>query len=326
MALSLPELDRTRREALFDENGQSFQDFRRGLKPNYARVWFDIGAGYVVLAALVGAIVAVDQLAPRAFVLTAVVGGLGIGYVLAFLQLFFHEAAHFNLARTRANNDLLANLALGLITGQNIKAYRVVHMDHHRLLGTPADTENSYFNALNSVFLLESLSGIRLLRVLSARSSHVAEKKANEAARAAKAARGMLLLGLGFNLVLLGFCAWARCWSLLLAWPFGMIIVLPAITSIRQLLEHRSYDAKSETDYATEPHGAVTRMFGRGPIASTLGGAGFNRHLLHHWDPQLSYTNFAALEAFLLRTEAAPVIRNATTTYARAFLLLIKAP
>jgi fatty acid desaturase len=326
MALSLPELDNLERDKLIDSSGRTLKDFRRSLQPSFGRVWFDIGAGYVALGVIVAAVIAIDQHFPRAFVLTALLGGLAIGYVLAFLQLFFHEAAHFNIARTRAGNDLLANLALGLITGQNIKAYRVVHMDHHRLLGTPTDTEHSYFDALNARFLLESLTGVRLLRVMLARRSHVAEKAQQQASQTARAARGMLIAGLVFNLALLAACAWARCWSLFFAWPFGMIIVLPAVTSIRQLLEHRSYDAKSSVDYSTSPHGAMTRMFGSGPLASTLGGAGFNRHLLHHWDPQLSYTNFVAMEEFLLDTPAEPVIRGATTTYVRALLRLMKSP
>ena len=136
----------------------------------------------------------------------------------------------------------------------------------------------------------------------------------------------MLLGGLLLNLGVLGWCAWIRCWSLFFAWPFGMVIVLPAVTSVRQLLEHRRFDASSKVDYTQQPHGAYTRMFGSGPIASTLGGAGFNRHLLHHWEPQLSYTTFEQLEAYLLETEAGPVLKSVTTTYARALSRMMKAP
>jgi fatty acid desaturase len=324
MALSLPELDCIERDTLVDSQGRTLKDFRRSLKPSFARVWFDIGAGYLALASLTAVVVLLDARFPRFFALTALLGGLSLGYVMAFLQLYFHEAAHFNIAKTRAKNDLLANLVLGLITGQNIKAYRVVHMDHHRLLGTPTDTEHSYFDALSTRFLIESLTGIRLLRVILSRVSHVANKEQHQATSGA--ARGMLIAGMLLNLAILGACAWARCWALFFAWPFGMIVVLPAVTAVRQLLEHRSYEAKSSIDYATVPHGAVSRMFGSGPLASTLGGAGFNRHLLHHWDPQLSYTNFVAMEAFLLDTKAAPAVRGATTTYVRALLRLMNAP
>jgi fatty acid desaturase len=325
MALSLPELDRLERDKLIDGAGRTFKDLRRSLKPSYFRVWRDIAAGYVALGLIFAGIIALDQRFPKAFIVTAVVGGLAIGYVVAFIQLFFHEAAHFNIAPTRKLNDALADLFIGLMTGQSIKAYRVVHMDHHRLLGTTDDTERSYFDALRLQFVLESLTGVRLLRVLAARRTHVGAK-AKEKAAAISGARLMLFGGLLVNLTILGLAAWARCWSLFFAWPFGMLVVHTAINSIRQLLEHRSFEARASVDYTQEPHGAMTRMFGSGPLASTLGGAGFNRHLLHHWEPQLSYTTFAELEAFLLETEAAPVVRSVTTTYASALIRLMKAP
>ena len=46
--------------------------------------------------------------------------------------------------------------------------------------------------------------------------------------------------------------------------------------------------------YCAACHGTSAK--GDGPLASTLGGAGFNRHLLHHWEPKISYTRFRELE------------------------------
>lgn len=324
MALSLPELDRVERDKLVDRSGRSFKEVRRGMTPRFARVWFDILAGYLVLGLTCAAIVFLDGRFPRSFPLIALGGGLVLGYVIAYLELFFHEAAHFNLAPTRRLNDFLANLLIGLPVGQSIKAYRVVHMDHHRLLGTSRDTERSYFDALDLRFIFESLSGIKLVRVLLARRALVGNAPPEKSA--ASSGRGMMLAGLALNLSILGTSAALGCWSMFFAWPFGLLVVHTAINAIRQLLEHRSYDAKSDADYRTLDHGAVTRMFGTGPISSTLGGAGFNRHLLHHWDPQLSYTRFAELEAFLLETDAAETLRNATTTYPRALITLLRAP
>jgi fatty acid desaturase len=297
MALSLPELDRIDRDRLVDGRGITYAEFRRSLAPSYTRVWRDIGAGYLALGLLLGAVVLLDQRLGRLWWLLGAAGGLCIGYVLAYLLLFFHEAAHFNLAKSRAANDALADLLIGSFTGQTIKAYRVVHMDHHRLLGTPDDTEHSYFRSPGLGFLLEHLLGVRLLSVMAERRAHVARKAA----------------------LLLGLAAWARCWSLVVAWPVAVLMVMPTFTAVRQLLEHRRFDASSSTNYGLEPHGACTRMFASGPIGSTLGGAGFNRHLLHHWEPQVSYTNLAELEAFLLQTEAAPIIRSAKTHYVAAW-------
>ena len=51
--------------------------------------------------------------------------------------------------------------------------------------------------------------------------------------------------------------------------------------TLRQLLEHRP--APGQIAGA-----AVTRMFGTDLFSRTFGGAGFNRHLLHHIEPQVS--------------------------------------
>lgn len=326
MAASLPELDKFDRNALSDQSGRTLKELRRLLKPRWARVWADIAGGYLVLGAIFAALLYADRAVPAFWPLTVVLGASGIGYAVAYLQLFFHEAAHYNLAKDRAFNDALANLFIGLMLGQHIKAYRLVHFDHHRHLGTPADTEHSYFDALNARFLIESGTGIKVLRVLADRGK-LAQSKAEEGTvRDQPNTRWLLLSGLLLNLAIIGLALRSHSWSLALAWPLGVLVVHPAINAFRQLLEHRSFDAKSNVDYGKEPHGAVTRLFGSGPIASTLGGAGFNRHLLHHWEPQLSYTRFVELEAFLLETAAADVVRSNTTTYARAFFRLMRAP
>ena len=57
---------------------------------------------------------------------------------------------------------------------------------------------------------------------------------------------------------------------------------------------------------------------------ATLGGAGFNRHLLHHWDPGVSCTQLAALEAYLAGTEAAPSLQQRRTTYAATARRLLR--
>ena len=66
----------------------------------------------------------------------------------------------------------------------------------------------------------------------------------------------------------------------------------------------------------------MNKLFGSGPLASTLGGAGFNRHLLHHWEPQLSCTRLAELERFLENTELKPALDAHRTSYVREWLRL----
>jgi fatty acid desaturase len=326
MAASSPALDRFERSELVDRQGRSFKQFRRTLAPRFGRVWFDIAMGWVGLALVAAALVAVDRHQPAARPLAVVLGALAFGYLVAYLMLFFHEAAHYNIAAGRRANDLLANLLVGLFAGQDIKAYRVVHFDHHRHLGTPRDTEHSYWDAPGIRFFVEALFGIKAAAVLLARGKRVEQESSDGKPAERSSARFMLLAGLAFNGAILALALWLPSSTLLLAWPLGVLVIHPAINATRQLLEHRSFDADSRIDYGKVAHGATTRMFGSGPISSTLGGAGFNRHLLHHWEPQISYTRFAELEAFLLDTAAAGVVRDAKTTYARALLRLLRAP
>ena len=71
-----------------------------------------------------------------------------VGYVLAFLQLFLHEAAHHNLAADRRLNDRLCNAAIAWHLGADAGRYRFTHLAHHRNHGLTTDTERSYFHAL----------------------------------------------------------------------------------------------------------------------------------------------------------------------------------
>jgi hypothetical protein len=90
------------------------------------------------------------------------------------------------------------------------------------------------------------------------------------------------------------------------------------------LLEHRAEDARADVDYRVTDHGAVSRMFGDSLVARTFGGAGFNRHLLHHWEPTVSYTRLAELERFLLDTDAAAVVQARRTTYGETLVRLMR--
>ncbi len=323
MARLLDPLDTLDRQSLVDSRGVTFKAFRETLRPRYGRVWRDIVSGQVTLLAAIAGSVAVQRWAP-AFAAAAVpVGAFVVGYTMAYLQLFFHEAAHFNLAASRARNDALANLLIGCLVGQDIRQYRVIHFDHHRFLGTEKDTERSYFEALSPRFIVESLTGIRVLKVLGGREK-VAGAKKDAAKPKASLLNSQLLLGLAIHVALLGAALLLHQWTLVAVWLLGMGVVFPFFGSVRQVLEHRSEEARADVDYRVVPHGAVGRLFGDGVIASTLGGAGFNRHLLHHWEPQLSYTRLAELEAYLRETQAADAIRARSTSYGATFRSLLR--
>ncbi|MBL8896663.1 MAG: fatty acid desaturase [Planctomycetes bacterium] len=323
----VPELRDLDKERLRDARGTSYREYVRSLVPRYGVVWLHIACGYAVLLAVGLGVAALDGrwlgvLADRA--LGVSLGALLFGYTLAFLHLFLHEAAHWNLAPSRTWNDRLANLLLGSFLGVDIRSYRPIHWEHHRHLGTTRDTERSYFESLSLRFVVEALTGIRVLRVLAGRRRALASAPAKGEERAARS-RHQPFTAAVLNLALLALLVLSGNYAVALAWALGLGVVFPFFASVRQVLEHRDERARADVDYASVDHGAVNRMFGSGPLASTLGGAGFNRHLLHHLEPQLSYTRLAELERFLLGTELRDALLTHRATYVGTFVRLLRA-
>lgn len=308
---------------LVDAAGVRFRDLRKTLTPRYGRVWLEIALGHLALALALGATALATSV--PAMLLAAIPGALAVGYAMAFIQLYFHEAAHFLLAPKRAWNDLLANAFIGMWIGQDIKRYRPIHFAHHRDLGTAEDTERTYFEALTVRFIVEALFGVRVVRVLALRRRALRDAAPSQPRTkpAPAGSRWPLLLGLTVHgAIVLGLLASQR-WAALFAWLAGIGTVYPLLTSLRQLLEHR---ALPNADGVTPPYAAAHRLFGAGPFASTFGAAGFNRHLLHHMEPQLSCTRLGELEAYVLRTERARWLAEHRTSYARAFTSLLTRP
>jgi fatty acid desaturase len=304
------------RARLMAETGGEYQRFLAGLAPRYARVWTDIGLGYLGLAAVVG-LVGLPPAAPSRLV-GAVLGALGIGYGVAYIQLYLHEAAHSHLAPDRRLNDWLCDALISWQVGTTVERYRPVHFAHHRHLGTRADTENSYFQPLGPRLILETLAGIHALRILRNRQRQL--DRAPAADGGSRAGNSTVLLR--GALLHAGVCAVAFAvsgWPGLAAWILSVGACYPLFATLRQLLEHRSTEADPATDYTRTDHGALTRLFGTGPLASTFGGAGFNRHLLHHWEPQVSCTRLGDLENYLQGTSAAPIMAARRSTYLGAF-------
>jgi fatty acid desaturase len=313
------EFESAQRASVVDDNGRALTEFKKTLTPRYAVVWSHILIGYVAVLAAAG-FFAMSRFEGSLIsqLIFVAAGGLWIGYWLAYLLLFFHEAAHFLIAPSKWWNDLLANTFIGSLVGLNIKSYRVTHFDHHRHHGTTMDTENTYFDPLNIQFLVESLFGIKAARVLLSRQKHTAQKKASTLGI-------MTLIGAALNgAIVLGSLATGH-WHLAATWTIGVLVFVPFFGAVRQVLEHRDTEALSTTDYHTVDHGAYNRMFGDGPIASTLGGAGFNRHLLHHGEPQISYTRLKELETFILHTPLKEPLAQSNTTYLETFIALLRA-
>ena len=301
------------RALLLTETGGEYPRFVTSLDARYNRVWRDIGLAYGALLAVAWLMQLPEAAALR--VAAILPGAVAIGAALAFLQLFLHEAAHYNLAAERRWNDWLCDALISWQVASSIDGYRAVHFAHHRYLGTTRDTERSYFTALTPGFLLAMLTGFHAVRVLLAR-----DQAGPVAAPLAKpgGSLGPVLRGLAMHLVVIALLLRAAGWEAALAWVLGIAVVYPVFATLRQVAEHRSVSVDPACDYSREDQGAVTRLFGAGWLATIVGGAGFNRHLLHHWEPQVSCTRLAELERYLRTTSVAPLLAARTTTYGAA--------
>ena len=283
------DLEGVDRDALVSASGVAYRDFRSSLTPRYGAAWIRLAAGHAMLGLTAFTVARLGDAGAFTALLGVGLGSALIGYALAYLSLFLHEAAHQNLARSRVWNDRLADLAAGVFVGESVAGYRDHHFEHHRELGRPGDPEHSYFEPLDARFLVESLLGVRALRVARERLSVGGTRRGGR--RVAVSIGTCVLHGS----VVVG-SALAGSIPLALAWSIGTAGFLPFFSSLRQLLEHRDEDADARVDYSRVAHGPVNRLFGDGPISSTFGGAGFNRHLLHHWEPAVPFTRLRELE------------------------------
>lgn len=308
------------RPLLASREGVRYVDFIKTLKPSYRRLYADIALGYVALIVTCVLIVAVPAHGIAPAWISAGLGSLAIGFWVAYLQLFIHEGAHFNFSSTRDWSDVLCNVLIAWMIGTSVQKYRLVHFQHHRELGGINDSEMTYFFPLNLMFVAKGLFGIRVIEVLASREAlHTQKQTVRETKGKYIGFAGLLV---HFAIIAIAY-AFGSIW-LVLAWIVGIGAVFPFFGALRQLLEHRDVSADPDIDYSKVEHGAYTRVFGTDAFSSMFGGAGFNRHLLHHWEPSISYTNLAQLEGFLLDTDAACLIEMRRSSYFKTFADLFR--
>ncbi|HLW92615.1 MAG TPA: fatty acid desaturase [Roseiarcus sp.] len=313
------------RPRIVNSRNEKLIDYVKTLSPRYAIVYRDIALGYGFLFGTLAAMAFTERAgAPKLLVL--LIGSISVGYWIAYLQLFIHEGAHWNLAADREKSDRLCNLLITWLAGQEVKAYRQIHFPHHRLIGTVDDTEHTYFFPLNLIFIAKSLLGIRALEVMRSRNQFAdqAAQKRREPIERPEGPRihAPLVFGLLFHLLIVASMLYAGLWATALAWGAGVAAFFPFFGALRQLLEHRPFEASAKIEMSAVARGPTSRIFGDGVLASTFGGAGFNRHLIHHWEPTVSYTRLRDLEDFLRDTDLKTIIERRSTTYGRAFWIL----
>jgi fatty acid desaturase len=309
-------------EEVVNEAGTSYTSFRATLSPRYKKVWLDISKGYFFLAITTVLFLYLDSQFHTYWWIFIIPFSFATGYILAYLALFIHEAGHFNVHPDKKINDQLSTIFLCVPFGLSVKSYRKIHWQHHLHLGTPQDVEISYFNGLTKLFIAETLTGIHLFRTVLKKGSKTVLNKEQ-----IKQSRSMLLLGFLFHGIILSALAISGNWAFAICWIFSFGIFFPFFATIRQLMEHRDELANSTTDFTKQSHGKISRLFTHTILSSSFGSAGFTRHLIHHWDPQASYTRLEDVENFLSQcTATSSIISSSKTTYGRTFKKLLAAP
>jgi fatty acid desaturase len=315
MTAGLFDLEPLSKERLASSNGVSYAQFRKALRPNYRRVWVEISLGWLCIVLLAVCSVLVSRESRVGTVLYALGGGAALGFMIAYLHLFFHEAVHYQLAASRTRSDRLANIFLGPVLLTCVEFYRYFHMAHHRLLGTRHDTENSYFQPLTPQFLIYSLSGLRVAQVLFSREKPQAVVIPDAVRNKHKR---YFLFGAMVHANIVWAAAGMGSWALAGAWASGVFCFTPFFGAVRSVLEHRR-DGAAHTEFGEQDPGKHTRVFVAGPFGLLFGAAGFNRHLLHHWDPGVSYTCLEEVEAFVLQTPLKDSYVQSRKTYFAVF-------
>ncbi|MGW5115829.1 fatty acid desaturase [Streptomyces noursei] len=315
-------------------------DYRKTLTPRYGIIWRDIGACYLLLAAGVTAVALVQRsLGESAAAAAAVPVVLWTGYWLHALFLFGHEAAHAHLAPRRRANDRLADWLVWLFFGSTTANYRHTHMAHHSHLGSHRDTETTYQLCLSVANLLKGMTGLRVLEVLlrkgrlarqtaprrrsskrpSGRRRGPGRRRPSRAVAGALASLRSVVLHAGILTLLVASGSFPAA----LAWLLGAGAIFPLCAMTRTVVEHRRLDAPCSVDFTVVEHGPVNRLFGGDPLSRSFGAAGFNKHLLHHWDPAISYTRFGEMERFLARTPLVAEIEASRIGYGAALKRLL---
>jgi len=312
-------LDNIAYNEVVNTEGKSYAILRKELKPVYSRVYKDILRGYAFLLLILATDAIVIRLGYFETAIALPVSAVLIGYTLAYLHLFIHAAAHYDIHPDKYKNDQICDLFIGVFFGIPVKKYRKIHWLHHIHLGTKNDSEHSYFNELNIVFLLKSITGIHTLSVILSRA------KTSEQQEGQKSLIYYSLYTLVFHATILSVLFIAGGILLVFTWLVALIILFPVFATVRQIMEHRDVQASGKVDYRHTDHGKVSRLFGDSLIDSSFGAAGFNKHLLHHWDPAISYTRLGEVESFLKNCpETAAIIRESKTSYLKTFIALFK--
>jgi len=298
---------------LSNDNNLSYDDFRKTLKIKYKTILFDL---CLIVSMIISGFFLFENLKSISQTLYFISHFVWNSFWFASYLNFFHESAHFNLHHNRKINDMLADFFFSVFNGQDVKNLRITHWQHHKYLGTINDTENSYSEPLSLRQFIRILFFIYLFEKILSRNKFL--KKSNK-----KLLNKFFVSAIFFHLIILIILVLVFDYFTAGVWVYTFLTGVPLIFKIRQTLEHRNLEHLKNKSFKNSNHGPTNRLFKSNFFSRFFGSAGFNKHLLHHWDPSISYTNFKEFENFILKTKLKDEILNNKSSYKDIFSRLI---
>jgi fatty acid desaturase len=301
----------------FSTKNSSYGDFRRNLRPQYFKNSLPVFSSHLYLIFCVILISNFNSFGNLQILMLATLSLVG-GLLAHRILLLVHEGAHFHLAKNRKFNDFLANTFCGVFVGTEVKTYRKIHNKHHQDLGLPTDPENSYAEEFDFTWIFAAFSGLKVLRTFKKRESLDSSKRQLI----------MMLLSVTIHVTFVLGMLQLELSSVAIFWILSFFVVMPGIAALRNVLEHRfemPSVANPQLWGTLSPEMRVTtRLFTKKRISMFFGSVGFDRHLLHHWDPSIAAINLPAVHQFVLTTELREMLESLPTTYTAAFLQLMR--
>ena len=240
-----------------------------------------------------------------------------------------HEGAHYLLSKSRKFNDIFCNFFAGWFVLCDVDQYRLTHIEHHRNLGSEFDPENAHMEKLDLTWLISLISGFNTVRRISIRN----RARNNLGTRGTAKTRHLFIPVLGILLHILILLLIYNLFGIqvLIVWFFSTFFLTPALGILRNLLEHKYVEGvDSEIWYQiigrSRPDNLIpnvtTRTFTKSMISRVYGSMGFTRHLLHHWDPSISFSKLDEVHRFFLQTPLEVNLRKVDSTFTSTFIHL----
>lgn len=307
---------------LQNSSGISYAEFRKTLKTPFKQVQLSITLNFILI--FLAVLIAINNPHPAIVFLLALPLALVEHRVLNVL----HEGAHYLIAKKRSTNDLITNILSGWFVIADVDQYRITHIQHHRNLGSPDDPKLSHMDKLDFTWLVSAISGFKTISIIIQRKKFRETKLKDYKIKA----RHFLvpLVGVIIHLSLVTLLLKINI-NVAIWWAISSYVLSPFLGILRNVLEHRYlekvdsrvWDEVIGTDSGESDLSQVTtRMFNISPLSQIWGSMGFTRHLIHHWDPSISYLHLKKVNIFLLDTKIGPLLRSQETTFSRTIGLL----